>query len=114
MKTMNSPAPPQVSVVSVEERIRRKLAAALAPTELLVRNESHLHAGHEGAREAAALARPGRPAGDTHFFIFVRSARFESMARLARHRLIYTLLEEELRDGVHSLAIDARPPEPPS
>ena len=78
---MNSPASPQASV---KERIRRKLEAALAPTELLVRNESHLHAGHEGAREAAALARPGRQPGDTHFFISVRSARFESMARVAR------------------------------
>ncbi|MBC8058373.1 MAG: BolA family transcriptional regulator, partial [Rhizobiales bacterium] len=51
--------------------------AALQPQKLEVQDDSHLHAGHAGARE-------GR-----HFTVRVTSERFNGLSRLARHRLIY-------------------------
>ncbi len=76
--------------------IEAALRAALAPSELEVRDDSHLHAGHAGARE-------GR-----HFSVRVASARFNGLSRVARHRLVYDALRT-LR-GIHALAIDARAP----
>jgi BolA protein len=75
------------------------LRAALAPTELAVRDDSHLHAGHAGARE-------GR-----HFFVRVISARFDGLSRLARHRLVYDSLQSLIPQGIHALAIEARTPD---
>jgi BolA protein len=75
------------------------LRAALAPTELAVRDDSHLHAGHAGARE-------GR-----HFFVRVISARFHGLSRLARHRLVYDSLQSLIPQGIHALAIEARTPD---
>jgi BolA protein len=75
------------------------LRAALAPTELAVRDDSHLHAGHAGARE-------GR-----HFFVRVVSARFDGLSRLARHRLVYDSLQSLIPQGIHALAIEARTPD---
>lgn len=74
------------------------LRAALAPTELAVRDDSHLHAGHAGARE-------GR-----HFHVHIVSERFAGSSRVARHRLVYHALAPLIARGIHALAIDARTP----
>jgi BolA protein len=77
------------------------LRAALAPQALEVQDDSHLHAGHAGARE-------GR-----HFSVRIVSARFNGLSRLARHRLVYDALHDLIARGIHALAIDARAPGEP-
>jgi BolA family transcriptional regulator, general stress-responsive regulator len=79
--------------------IERVLSAALAPTAIAVDDDSHLHAGHAGARE-------GR-----HFTVRLTSARFSGLPRVARHRLVYDSLGSLADQGVHALAIVARAPE---
>ena len=76
--------------------IETALRAALAPRELLVRDDSHQHAGHAGARE-------GR-----HFFVRIVSDRFEGLSRLSRHRLVYDSLIDLIPRGIHAIAIEAR------
>ena len=39
------------------------------------------------------------------------SAKFEGLGAVARHRLVYALLDEEMRGGVHALAITALTPD---
>lgn len=76
--------------------IEAALRAELAPTAVEVRDDSHLHAGHAGARE-------GR-----HFSVRVVSPRFNGLSRVARHRLVYDALRSLIPQGIHALAIDAR------
>ena len=78
--------------------IESSLAAALEPERLEVQDDSHLHAGHAGARE-------GR-----HFTVRIVSRRFEGLSRIARHRLVYDALGTLAGRGIHALAIDARAP----
>ena len=85
-----------------EERtatIERLLREALSPTELLVKDQSHLHAGHAGARE-----------GKGHFEVIVVSERFEGLSRIARHRLVYNALGPFMASDVHALSINAFTP----
>ena len=77
------------------------LAAALAPSVLRVQDDSHLHAGHAGARE-------GR-----HFSVHLVSERCAGLSRVARHRLVYDALQALIPRGIHALAIDARAPGEP-
>ena len=94
--------------MSVKERIEGKLTAALAPVALDVIDESHKHAGHIGH---PASGHPGAlSSSETHFQVKVVADAFIGKTRLARHRLINELLAEELRSGVHALAIEARAP----
>jgi BolA protein len=81
--------------------IRRELQATLQPDLLEVQDDSHLHAGHAGARE-------GR-----HFTVRIISARFEGLSRVARHRLVYDALHSLIPRGIHALAIEARAPGEP-
>jgi len=78
--------------------IETAVAQALQPLELAVRDDSHLHAGHAGARE-------GR-----HFLVTVCSTRFEGLSRVARHRLVYDAVALLMPRGIHALAIEARAP----
>ena len=86
--------------MSVESTIRQKLMAQFAPSALEVINESHFHAGHAGS--------PGT--GDSHFRVAIVSAAFAGKSRVERHRLVNAALTEELKGGVHALAIKAHAP----
>ena len=81
------------------EDVVQTLTTALAPTALEVRDDSHLHAGHAGARE-------GR-----HFSVRIAAESFRGLARLRRHRLVYDAVASLMPQGIHALAIDARTPD---
>lgn len=87
----------RASAAEIESRLRE----ALAPLELSVQDDSALHAGHAGAREGG------------HFTVRLRSARFQGLQRVARHRLVYDALAALMAGGIHALAIDARAPDEP-
>ncbi|WP_291845430.1 BolA family protein [Maricaulis sp.] len=82
----------------VAARIESKLQKALTPIALSVTDDSHLHAGHAGAR----------PGGQSHFTVDITASRFDGLGRVARHRLVNDLLAEELAGPVHALVIRAR------
>lgn len=78
--------------------IEARLRAALGPTRIEVDDDSHLHAGHAGAREGG------------HFTVRITSPRFTGLTRVARHRLVYDALGPLTPQRVHALAIEARTP----
>jgi BolA protein len=80
------------------ERVEAALRTALQPTALEVLDDSHLHAGHAGAKE-------GR-----HFTVRVTSPAFTGLSHVARHRLVYDALRLLVAEGIHALAIEARTP----
>ncbi|MBA2722357.1 MAG: BolA family transcriptional regulator [Methylibium sp.] len=82
------------SAAEVEAAIR----GALSPLMLEVHDDSHLHAGHAGARE-------GR-----HFRVHVVSGRFENLSRPARHRLVYDAVALWMPRGIHALALTTLSP----
>ncbi len=84
----------------VVDRIERKLADGLSPARLAIVDQSHRHAGHVGAR----------PEGETHFRVEVVSDAFEGNSRLARQRMVYALLAEELAGPVHALELSTLAP----
>jgi BolA protein len=79
-------------------RLQEVLQQALSPSALEVQDDSHLHAGHAGARE-------GR-----HFTVRVTSPVFNGLSRVARHRLVYDAARTLIAEGIHALAIEARTP----
>jgi BolA protein len=79
--------------------ISSRLQEALSPKLLRVDDDSHLHAGHAGARE-------GR-----HFSVHITSPQFAGLSRVARHRLVYASLGTLSSQGVHALAIVAKAPD---
>ena len=86
--------------MSVADNIQKKLRAAFNPVLIDVIDESHLHAGHVGAR----------PEGETHFRVEIVAAAFASVGRVEQQRLVYDVLRDELAGAVHALSLSTRAP----
>ena len=85
-----------------QERVRRiesLLAEAFEPNELLVKDQSHLHAGHAGAQE-----------GKGHFEVQIVSKAFSEMSSIQRHRAIFDALGDMMETDIHALQIRAQAP----
>lgn len=78
----------------------RTLLGALHPTQIEIVDESHKHAGHEGARS-----------GGGHYTLHIVSAEFAGKPTLARHRMIYSALGEMMKQEIHAVNIQAYTPQ---
>jgi BolA family transcriptional regulator, general stress-responsive regulator len=78
----------------------RTLLAVLQPTQIEIIDDSHLHAGHEGARS-----------GGGHYTLQIVSTQFAGKPTLARHRMIYSALGEMMKHDIHALNIQAYAPQ---
>jgi len=80
-------------------QIEAILSESFAPTYLLVKDQSHLHAGHAGARD-----------GRGHYDVRIESEAFAGLRPLARHRLVYEALGTLMETDIHALKINATAP----
>lgn len=80
-------------------RIEALLTEAFSPTHLLVKDQSHLHAGHAGAQD-----------GRGHYDVTIVAEAFAGKRPLARHRLVYDALGSLMETEIHALRITARGP----
>ena len=74
----------------IEDKIRREFT----PDHLDVVNDSIKH--RTGQKN---------PAAETHFNLLVVADAFLQLSTLDRHRLVYDLLAEEMKNGVHALSM---------
>lgn len=81
------------------QRIERLLQEKFSPQELLVKDQSHLHAGHAGAKD-----------GRGHFDVSIVAEAFSGVAPLKRHRMVYEALDDLLQSDIHALRIKASAP----
>ena len=81
-------------------RIEAILTTSFSPTHLLVKDQSHLHAGHAGAED-----------GRGHFDVTIVSDAFAGNRPLARHRQVYDALGEMMETDIHALRITAKTPD---
>lgn len=91
----------EVATMSVSKTIHSKISDRLPSSIVEVVDESHLHAGHAGAREG----------GQSHFRLRVVSDQFEGLSRVARQRMINDILREELAGPIHALAMKTLTPD---
>ncbi|MBT8448355.1 MAG: BolA family transcriptional regulator [Gammaproteobacteria bacterium] len=77
------------------EQMQHLLTESLQPTKLNIIDESHLHAGHAGAKE-----------GKGHFRVQITCERFTGLRLIQQHRLIYDSLGDMMQTDIHALAIE--------
>lgn len=76
------------------------LSKAFAIQNLVIEDESHLHAGHSGAAS-----------GGGHFRVSIIAPEFQGMSLVARHRAVYGALNRHIPKEIHALTIVAQTPE---
>ena len=72
------------------------LQESFSPSHLLVKDQSHLHAGHAGARD-----------GRGHYEVMIVSDAFAGKRPLECHRMIYAALGSMMETDIHALKIRA-------
>jgi BolA family transcriptional regulator, general stress-responsive regulator len=88
------------ATVSRADRIVSELRQALHTDQVELIDDSHMHAGHAGARD-----------GRGHFRVRVVSADFAGLRTLQRHQLVYRSLGEMMQTDIHALSITALTPD---
>ncbi len=81
---------------ALETRIRDRLKA----THVEVIDESHLHAGHAGARD-----------GGQHFRAVIVSEQFAGLNRVRSQQLVYQSVGEWMGKEIHALSMKTYTPE---
>ena len=81
----------------IESRILAKLKESFAPTHVDVVNESYMHSVPPGS--------------ETHFKVTLAANTFVGKRQVQRHQAVYACLAEELKSGVHALALHTFSPE---
>ena len=87
---------PQERIALIEKRLRD----ALSPTLIHIKDESHLHIGHEGAKTGAS-----------HFALTIVSEKFANLSAVKRHQLVYEQLNDLIPKEIHALKIKANTPQ---
>ena len=81
--------------MATADTIAQKLKDALSPQHIEVEDVSHHHAGHAGWRDS----------GGTHFTVTIKAASFAGKSRVQQHRLVNSILADELADDIHALEL---------
>ena len=81
------------------DMICARLTTALQPSLLELTDESHLHAGHAGAKSGG------------HFRLNIVSSQFTGLRSIARHQLVYRCLGDLMHTDIHALSITAYAPD---
>lgn len=80
--------------------IMRERLSVLNPAKLEIIDESHKHAGHEGAS-----------GGGGHYLLRIVASEFGGKSTLARQRMIYSALGDLMKHEIHALSIQANTPD---
>lgn len=79
------------------ERIEEILRREFSPVEFELEDQSYLHVGHKSA------------GGGGHFFVAMKSARFNGLAPLARQRLVISAVQSMMDKEIHALSMKCSP-----
>lgn len=79
----------------IEKSIKNKIESHLDPEIFILENESHMHSG---------------PRTESHFKVYIVSNKFEGLSRIERQQLIYKILDEEFKEGMHALSLKLKTP----
>ena len=83
-------------MTEVKKNIVSKLQKHLEPSFIEVIDESHLHANHN----------PAAKNGGTHFKVEIISDIFQGKSNIEKQRIVYAILDTELKSGVHALTLN--------
>lgn len=84
----------------MREALEAKLRECLEATHVEVIDESHLHAGHAGAKD-----------GGGHFRAIIVSEKFAGLNRVRSQQLVYASVEEWMGKEIHALSMKTFTPE---
>ena len=79
------------------QAIKEKINKRLKPKQILLIDNSNLHAKHKSF-----------DSNKFHLKLIIESERLKSMTKIDAHKVIFSILEEEMKDKIHALEIEIK------
>ncbi len=92
---------PDQNALTMDQHLKQKLTDGFQPSQLIIENQSHLHAHHASS--------PNN--GSSHYFITIIADGFDGHSKIARQKLVYQLLKEEMAGPIHALSLRCLTPQ---
>ena len=86
--------------MSGAEQVKDALMQTFSPTHLEIIDESHQHAGHEGAKS-----------GGGHYVVHIVDKVFTGRNKIQRHRMVNEATQDLFPTVIHALSIKAQTPD---
>ena len=82
-------------MINYIEKLKEKIINKLNPDEILIVDNSHLHTKHKSF-----------DAKKFHLKFIIKSEKLKKMNKIESHKLIYSILKDEMKDKIHALEIE--------
>ena len=84
-------------MINFIKQIERKIYEELNPEHVELIDNSHLHRGHKSFDE-----------NKVHLKIIINSKRLRALKRKEAHKIIFSLLKDEMKTKIHALEIQIK------
>ena len=81
-------------MITYIDKIKAKISKEFDPEKILLINNSSLHTKHKSF-DAAKL----------HLKLIIKSEKLRKLRKIDAHRVIFSILKDEMKDKIHSLEI---------
>ena len=82
-------------MINYIEKLKEKIINKLNPDEILIVDNSHLHTKHKSF-----------DAKKFHLKFIIKSEKLKKMNKIDSHKLIFSILKDEMKDKIHALEIE--------
>ena len=82
-------------MINYIEKLKEKIINKLNPDEILIVDNSHLHTKHKSFN-----------AKKFHLKFIIKSEKLKKMNKIDSHKLIFSILKDEMKDKIHALEIE--------
>jgi stress-induced morphogen len=84
-------------MLNILEDIKIKINKELKPEKIFLINNSKLHTNHKSFNPKKY-----------HLKLIIESAKLRNMERINAHKIIFSLLQNEMKNHIHALEIEIR------
>ena len=84
-------------MISLLEEIKKKINDQLNPEKISIIDNSNLHTTHKSF-----------DSNKYHLKVIIKSKKLENMSKIDAHKLIFSILRDEMKNKIHALEIEIK------
>ena len=75
--------------------IEKKISQHISCKKIIIEDKTYLHKNHKGHEK-----------NKFHIKLIIKSEKLKKMNKIDSHKIIYSILQEEIKDKIHALEIE--------
>jgi len=84
-------------MITFLEEVKVKINNKLSPEQILLIDNSYLHSKHKSF-----------DSNKYHFKLIIKSEKLKNMKKIDAHKVIFSILNEEMKNKIHALEIEIK------